>query len=352
LAAILLCVTLCVLLLSGCDGILKGLGLVPDDESGGGQSEEPVWKGEPVEGKLDDPSIKVKFGVDVNLKETKAVDAAFHELSAFIKKSSLSDLREVIKLGDWIDLDALSVAAYGVETGGEGDYRGYFNENNADIHLQDETIGDYDSKSLRLIVVGINSFWPETGQYSESKNAGVNHVVFQFQNIPVLRRMNETDTNNGGYAKSEMRQYLVKVDGVGGNFLTGLQYAGVPEDVLWAPKRYVSNGGDSPNNADEIVDLLWLPTEREMFGTSYSGEGYPFSATYETTGNQAWLEYYDSDARRYKYFNGDEPDWYWYWESSPYSGLSASFCIVSNVGYTTDLIASSAGGVAPAFCVR
>jgi hypothetical protein len=40
-----------------------------------------------------------------------------------------------------------------------------------------------------------------------------------------------------------------------------------------------------------------------------------------------------------------------YWEGSP-GGGSASFCNVNSIGYTNYYGASSAGGVASAFCVR
>jgi hypothetical protein len=341
LAAVLLCVTLCVLLLSGCD-VLKGLGLVPDDESdNGGQSEEPGWSGVPVEDELDNPNIKVKFGVDVTLTEPEAVDAAFHELSAFIKKGGLSDPREVIKLGDWIDLDALSVAPYPY---GEEYYAGEFSAENADVVPSEQPFPGYEGKSLRLIVVGINSF-------NVTNDNSPPHVVFQFQNVPVNRRMNKTNTNKDGYAESEMRKYLVKVGDEGGNFLEGLKTAGVPEDVLWAPVRRVANGGSDVTGIDAMTDLLWLPTEREMFGASYSGDYY--SSAYETTGNQARLEYYDSDARRIKYIV-TSVYLHLYWVSSPSSTSTNCFCVVSYGGYTypnTDA-GNSSVGCAPAFCVR
>jgi hypothetical protein len=346
LGAVLLCVTLCVLLLSGCD-IPKGLGLVPEDESdNGGQSEEPVWNGVPVEEELNNPSIKVKFGVDV--AGTDAVDAAFHELSAFIKKGGLSDSREVIKLGDWIDLEGgLSVEAYG--------------EKNYPYNDTGKFSAGYEGETLRLIVVGINSFQSKNGYAYQGEPEPSDHVVFQFKNVPVNRRMNKTDTNDGGYARSEMRQYLVKVGDDGGNFLTGLQEAGVPDEVLWAPTRCVANGGsdaysDLPDatDTDAMTDFLWLPTEREMFGDSYSknyeyNPDYYSSATYETAENQARLEYYDGNDRRKK--SGAE----WYWESSPESipnpGGSAAFCTVYN-GITLSSRAALVGGVAPAFCVQ
>jgi hypothetical protein len=40
--------------------------------------------------------------------------------------------------------------------------------------------------------------------YTITANDGTPHVVFPFQNIPVLRRMNLGRTNGGGYALSEM----------------------------------------------------------------------------------------------------------------------------------------------------
>jgi hypothetical protein len=349
LAAVLLCVTLCVLLLSGCD-ILADLGLVPEDDPDGGQSEEPGWSGVPVEEELNNPSIKVKFGVDVDLTGKDAVYAAFHELSAFIKKRGLSDQPDVIKLGDWIDLEGgLSVAPYG-----EGDYTGELSAENTDINESVWSSEVYRGKTLRLIVVGINSFQSKNGYAYQGEPEPSDHVVFQFQNVPVIRRMNKTGTNDGGYALSEMRKYLVPVGDEGGNFLEGLKTAGVPDEVLWAPTRHVANGGyGTVTNTDAMNDLLWLPTEREMFGNSDS-ETYYSSAAYETTENQARLEYYDGDKRREKFFvfeTGSVSVWA-YWESSPYSGNSTLFCLVTNSGHPFPAPARDPGGVAPAFCVR
>jgi hypothetical protein len=274
-----------------------------------------------------------------------AVDAAFHELSAFIKKGGLSDQPGVINLGDWIDLESLTVEAYGDGNGG-------FAADNDPIVPDPPLIEGYDGKLLRLIVVGINSFQPNES-YDVPENAGVGHVVFQFQNLPVTRRMNETNTNGGGYRLSEMREYLVGVDGKGGNFLAGLKTAGVPEDVLWPLVRYVANGyNDNPRGTDALTDLLWLPTEREMFGS----QTYSFAG--ETEENQARLEYYTSNGYEYRLkFLGNNSIGSAYWMSSPLSGSQSPFCSVTSVNPGSQ---SSAGyhsanvpyGVAPAFCVR
>jgi hypothetical protein len=281
-------------------------------------------------------SIKDKFGIAETGKA--GVEAAFTTLSKYIKGGGLS--YNEIKLGDWIDLEAgLTVEAYN----GSGD----FTETNADLGAH--------GKLLRLIVVGINSFrsgrgmksedrgltvnGESNGRYAVTANNGVDHVVFQFQNVPVLRPMNASDTIAGGYAASEMRKYLAPTGNSGsGRFLAGLVQAGVPQNVMWAPVRHISTRG-----ADGTVqDLLWLPTEREIFGTNmYSEESY------ETRQNQARLEYYTSDTLLMKYDKNNILCWYP--EASPHAGTF--FCFVHSLGIASFYTASTAGGCAPAFCV-
>jgi hypothetical protein len=292
----------------------------------------------PVDGEEGNPSIKEKFGISEvsGFTGAAAVDAAFRELSAFIKKGGLSAQPGVINLGDWIDLESLTVNAYG-----EGDDAGGFTAKNDPVTPDELPFDGYKGSWLRLIVVGINSFQPKD-PYNVPENAGVDHVVFQFQNIQWVRRMAKAEYNTGGYALSEMREYLVGVDGKEGNFLAGLKKAGVPEDVLWAPVRYIANGyNDTSRVPNALTDLLWLPTEREMTGS----QTYSFAE--ETEENQARLGYYIG--KTHEYFNKAAP---FYWRSSPYSGSSTLFCSVGPRGYTSNAGASDAGGVAPAFCVR
>ena len=236
----------------------------------------------------------------------KGVADTFNAVHAFLQTcagGSASERRariaQRIMLGDWIDLPRLTVQGDG---GG-----GAINTGNTDL--------GGNGKLLRLIVVGIDSF------AATNKDAPA-HIVFQFQNIPGTRRMNAANTNAGGYKASGMRHYLT------GNFLRGLVAAGVPEGVLYAPARYLANGGRDASAADALADWLWLPTERELFGkNAYS------SAKWETAANQARLEYYESGSRRTKY-DADGDNWYW-WAASPYSGSTGYFCFVYSSGADT-----------------
>jgi hypothetical protein len=198
----------------------------------------------------------------------------------------------------------------------------------------------HSGKLLRLIVVGINSFKDING------NNATPHIVFQFQNIPVEWRMDSTATNAGGYTASEMREYLSPVSGKDGSgkFLDGLKETGVHEAVLWTPRRAMATG-NTGDAVTQIEDMLWLPTERGMFGSQFSSH-----TIYETEENQGRLEYYDSDERCIKYTSDDSARNYW--GASPYYSTNFSFCTVNDSGVAGIYGASYVSGVAPAFSVK
>jgi hypothetical protein len=255
---------------------------------------------------------------------TSGVTATFNAVHAFLQtcnNGNAEDRRERIAqrimLGDWVDLPHLTVLG---DAGG-----GAINTNNVDLG---------GGKLLRLIVVGIDSFG------KTNKNAPA-HVVFQFQNIPGTHRMNPWDSSYGGYKESEMRLYLTR------NFLRGLVAAGVPEGLLYAPTRYISNGNKYTPAADALADWLWLPTEWELKDFQFGSNDI-----LETAANQSRLEYYDERVKWGKYIRNGRYQWYWLaspdrWEGSMFC---ASFYPDNEMTGVTD--ASSMGGVAPAFCVK
>jgi hypothetical protein len=169
--------------------------------------------------------------------------------------------------------------------------------------------------------------------------------------------MNPTDTSAGGYRDSDMRKYLLNdtVDGAGRiSFLAGLKNAGVPQAVLWVPKRYVSARGIYTQAAAPalIEDVLWLPTVREMF------EAVPefyLIADEETAENQARLEYYDSEAKLIKWVSvlgGSYNYIAYYWNGGSVFPGSSSWFYTVHAGTVAVSTAEGPGGCAPAFCVR
>jgi hypothetical protein len=282
------------------------------------------------------PDLSIKFGITTSGTSTvQHVTQTFNAVHNYLATNPAitgtgADTKiGNIALGDYIDLVSLSTAAY--PAAGEGALNNLTNKDD-----------------LRLIVVGINSFHSQgsyaIGGAAQDYNDATPHLVFLFQNVPVKHVMNASYHIRGGYAASYMRKYLVNVGGSGGPFLTGLINAGVPDGVLWAPKRYVVNGGAYATAADELQDKLWLPTEWEMFGDRTNS-----SPLYETETNQARLAYYTGNAIRKKSIY-DGP--YAYWLASSHSINGSDFCYVSASGAIGFIGAGNSRGVAPAFCVR
>jgi hypothetical protein len=293
-----------------------------------------LYKGVPENGAGGMTSIKQKFAVTEEGKD--GVAAVFTELHKYIQNGGLG-ASTVIRTGDWIDLEGgLAVEAYA----GYGE----FSAANAAIVPQSPPFTGYEGRKLRLIVVGINSF---IGR-NDNGNA-TPHVVFQFQNLPASRRTHSAESNIG-YGETEMRMYLTPVagDDNSGTFYTGLLEAGIPEQVLWAPIRYVSKR----TAAEKITDLVWLPTEWEMFGQrTFSYEAH------ETSGNQVKLEYYSGDPQRIKYRVNESTGTVsvpWYRLASPFYTTTNDyrFCIVESSGKGGYNSPSVSSDFAPAFCVR
>jgi hypothetical protein len=185
--------------------------------------------------------------------------------------------------------------------------------------------GNY--KNLRITIAGFN-IYKHAGDTENAKN----HIVFMFRNCPLTRRMNASDTNTGGYAATEMRTYL---DGV---FKTGLANV-LGSSYLYTIRRLLSTKGSWAWESDTV----FLPTEREIWGTSVWDEkdyGGGFQAQ--------WPIFRDSVIWKIKRYNGAR---HWWWEASPLSGSAAHFAYVGINGSTHYYSASAVGGCAPAFCV-
>jgi hypothetical protein len=187
-------------------------------------------------------------------------------------------------------------------------------------------------KNLRIVISGFNTY-----KHMGSTENAKNHIVFTFENCPLTKRMNATNTNTGGYAASEMRTYLE------GGFLAGLVEA-LGHDYLYSVRRYISNKGSYA----ELNAKIFLPTEIEVYGMQINGDELGDSATDYQYVNPVQLPIFrDSYKHRIKRYNGSRQ---WYFLSTPYSADSASFCLVYSYGRAGSGSAVSAGGCAPVFC--
>jgi hypothetical protein len=255
--------------------------------------------------------------------DVRATFEAVHNYLTSVPPPQVTGSGLNMKIGDigygaWIDLDSLSIDGYPMNDTSPGYGK-----------LTDS------KKNLRLIVVGIKTFNGTNG------NGTFPHLVFQFKDIPVTHRMNKERTNDGGYAGSEGRAYLI------GNFQAGLKKAGVPFEEtswIWAPTRGVAKSGYDSSNFDYLTtDQLWLPTEIEIFG----------KRTFSSIWNEPparHLKYYTNSYDRQKI--GLDSSYLSYWTASPAEGQWSTFCYVSNSGGANHGEPFDIYGFAPAFCVK
>ncbi|MDR2864041.1 MAG: hypothetical protein LBV68_00325 [Spirochaetaceae bacterium] len=255
--------------------------------------------------------LSVKFGI-TSTGPTKVTDTLI-ELHAYLGKTP--DATD-IKLGDYMVLPSLSVTQ---DTDNQGAISGLSN--------------------VRVLVVGINSFNGKNGNNTP-------HLVFQFKDALVDRTMGVAAAPYS-YIDSGIQTYLK------GNFVSGLENAGVLSAYLWAPSRAIAEKYNS-TSATIIADTVWLPTEWEIFGANT----FSVSAA-ETVANQAKLEYYTTADTRKKGLSATPSTPTYYWLASPLAGTITGAgdiaCTVSGSGdaFVEYTFAPAGGplGFAPAFCV-
>ena len=147
--------------------------------------------------------------------------------------------------------------------------------------------------------------------------------------------MNSSVTNSGGWKSCARRTWCNNV-----------YYNAFPsawKSIVKTVNKKSGTGGGSSSGTETTQDKIFLASEIEIFS----------STTYSVSGEGTQYQYYkNATANRYKM-----PKWnsssvsHIYWERSPRSGNTGTFCSVSNNGYATGATANGARGVAPCLCI-
>ena len=147
--------------------------------------------------------------------------------------------------------------------------------------------------------------------------------------------MNNKNTNTDGWQASLMRKNIMPL--IKAAFPADLQAVIKSSTIFTAP-----NKGNIALTATE--DEVFLLAEYEVFGTRKN-------ASTEEPNYLKQYSYYSAGNSKVKYkYNATSAAAYW-WERSPLSGYSHSFCIVADSGSTDNYLASYSFGVSPAFKV-
>lgn len=141
-------------------------------------------------------------------------------------------------------------------------------------------------------------------------------------------RMNNKNTNKGGWAATEMRTYL-----------NSTIFALLPDDLqaVIAPTKIAQI---IKGERVECEDNLFLISKTQAFGKGSWTEYEP---------DDTHLEIFKTDRSRVKEC-GNKGTWFW-WLRSPYSSASTGFCYVHAHGGSTNTGANTRSGVAFGFCI-
>ena len=157
-------------------------------------------------------------------------------------------------------------------------------------------------------------------------------AAYSFQLVDCLnqtQQMNTSNTNTGGWNGSAMRGRMSTYKS---------QLPAALRNVIKTVKKKSGTGGGSSSGTQQTNDDLFLLSEIEIFGTT----------TYSVAGEGTQYEWYKAGNSRIKKVNGSAGHW---WERSPRSGNTTTFCYVSSSGNAGASTADDSRGVSFGFCV-
>ena len=143
--------------------------------------------------------------------------------------------------------------------------------------------------------------------------------------------MNTSDTNSGGWAKTQMRSTVLGAASDPTNPTANTLLAALPADlraVMKSVTKYTDNTGSGSNSASAVTattDYLWLLAEFEVFGSrTYANSSEPSS--------QAQYEYFKAGNSKIAYKHSAAETAAAWRLRSPHYGNNTSFCAVDSGG--------------------
>lgn len=144
-----------------------------------------------------------------------------------------------------------------------------------------------------------------------------------------LWKMNDEDTNAGGWASCYMRTSRMP------ELLS--HFTAPAKDAVREVNKLTSAGNQSAT-INTTADKLFLLSEVEVFG----------SVRYSKSGEGTQYDYYKAGNSKMKNYGGSAHDWF---ARSPVRDHSTAFCYVNMHGYAGGSNASLQSGIAFAFCL-
>ena len=280
-----------------------------------------------------DKMIRQKITIDGSTTHKYTITIAFKETNAAQDYNQGKKFGGVLGIEEYaltqFEKDDWSTIVSNVKSGNISDY------NIGDTKKVD--LGTYGTHTLRLA----NTTTP-----TECSTAGFSQTacgfVLEFEDIITTKAMNSTNTNVGGWPASSMYTF-VNTD----------IYNAIPEELRNGiiDTTVVSGHGSTSGETNfTSTDKLYLLSTGEIWANGTSG-----SITWDSARTLTrQLDYYKMRNVTTSNYSGaikkNGTSAYYWWLRAAYSSNANSFNFVSiNGSYIYDSIASSSGGVAPAF---
>ncbi|MCI9087737.1 MAG: hypothetical protein HFJ32_04205, partial [Clostridia bacterium] len=190
------------------------------------------------------------------------------------------------------------------------------------------------------------------------EKASISFEFLDFMTGEDYMPMNSTNTNENGWANTQMRKDLNgyttnasvqsgAIGGLGVN-LNNKSY------IKQVKKKYI----ETYNSASSVAtcnDYLWLLSASEVVNSGYQNGAYGVAITSEGSQYkyyQGVTETYNTSSMNRVKKTSTSGSTYWWWLRSPYYYNSYYFCTVNSDGYAAYAgNASNTCGIAPGFCV-
>ena len=160
--------------------------------------------------------------------------------------------------------------------------------------------------------------------------------------------MNTSDTNSGGWAKTQMRSTVLGAASDPTNPTANTLLAALPADlraVMKSVTKYTDNTGGGSNSASAVTattDYLWLLAEFEVFGSrTYANSSEPSS--------QAQYEYFKAGNSKIAYKHSAAETAAAWRLRSPYYNYGNYFCAVDSGGGANSYSANRSLALVPGF---
>ena len=172
------------------------------------------------------------------------------------------------------------------------------------------------------------------GLYKLTDDSNCNFIVGQKNGLSESGYMNSTSTNSGSWDGCARRTWC-----------NSIYYNAIPSTLRPIFKQFktVTAKAHYGSTNQTSIDYFALPAEKEVYGSrSYANSTEANALTQ--------FDYYKTSANNIKK-QGDNGSASFWWERSPYSGDSNSFCIVDSGGSESAYDASSTYLLAPFGCI-